>query len=59
MVINAHKVSLHYTIITNMRGSILLKRAMEKILLMNLKNTKENKNEEFLVPVASLLGVQR
>lgn len=42
-----------------MRGSILFKRAMEKILLKNLKNTKENKNEEFLVPVASLLGVQR
>lgn len=26
---------------------------------MNLMNTKENKNEEFPVPVASLLGVQR
>lgn len=58
IVINAHKVSLHYTIITNMRGSDLFKRAMEKILLMNLKNIIENKNEESPVPVASLLGVQ-
>lgn len=58
IVINAHKVSLHYTIITNMRGSVLFKRVMEKILLMNLKNIIENKNEESPVPVASLLGVQ-
>lgn len=58
IVINVHKVSLHYTIITNMKGSDLFKRAMEKILLMNLKNIIENKNEESPVPVASLLGVQ-
>lgn len=59
IVINVHKVSLHYTIITNMRGRGLFKRAMEKILLMNLKNIIENKNEELPMSVASLLGVQR
>lgn len=58
IVINVHKVSLHCTISTNMRGSVLFKRAMEKILLMSLKNIKENKNEELPMPVASLLGVQ-